>query len=273
MPANTDHPVVKACQPIDSGVKIWRYMDLTKLISFMETRSLHFARADTFDDPFEGTWTTGNKEATERLIPRILADAESIPNPQVRYTAAELQKMFQDQTHHNRQCVYMNCWHAGETESAAMWKLYGTAAGAVVIQSTYQKLVHALPETICMDDIPAGTVYVGMVQYKDYTDGGDWIPGGNVMSPFICKRKEFEHEKEVRAFTWTVEGFNKKRQGSRNYMPQGIRAEVEIGEIIETIRVQPAAPVWVRQTIERLIAKYGWGLKVIPSQIDIDPMY
>lgn len=273
MAANTEHPVVKQCQPTDSNVKIWRYMDLPKLISFMEMRSLHFARADTLDDPFEGTWTMGNREAREQLIPRILADAENIPNPQVKYTAGDLRQIFQNQTYRDRQCVYINCWHASETENAAMWKLYGTATGSVVVQSTYQKLVNALPEKIYMNEVLAGFVYVGMVQYKDYSDRKDWIPGGNVMYPFIHKRKEFEHEKEVRAFTWTVEGFNKNRQGTRNYMPRGIKADIDIGEVIETIRVQPATPVWVRQVIESLIEKYGWGLKIIPSQIDIDPMY
>ena len=273
MTANTEHPVVQLCQPTDSDMKIWRYMDLPKLIAFLEMKSLHFARADTLCDPFEGTWTVGNMEARERLIPRILADAENIPNRQVKYTAEDLRQIFQDLTTRDRRCVYVNCWHGGDTESAAMWKLYGTAAGSVVIQSTYRKLVHALPDKIHMDEVPAGSIYVGMMQYKDYSNCKDWIPGGNVMYPFIHKRKEFEHEKEVRAFTWTVEGYSAVRRESGSYMPLGITATIDIEEIVETIRIQPSAQAWVRQAIESLIEKYGWGLKVTPSQIDISPMY
>ena len=42
--------------PEDLDTKIWRYMDFTKFVSLLETRSLFFVRADSFTDPFEGTW-------------------------------------------------------------------------------------------------------------------------------------------------------------------------------------------------------------------------
>ena len=41
-------------------------MDLTKLVAFLETGSLYFARADTFGDPYEGSWTRLNKAAEEQ---------------------------------------------------------------------------------------------------------------------------------------------------------------------------------------------------------------
>ena len=53
---------------------------------------------------------------------------------------------------------------------------------------------------------------MGMVQYKDYNSFEDWIPGGNMMYPFIHKRKEFEYEKEVRALIVTMEGLSKQRK-------------------------------------------------------------
>jgi len=36
--------------------KLWRYMDFTKFMSLLETKSLWFNRSDRFDDPFEGTY-------------------------------------------------------------------------------------------------------------------------------------------------------------------------------------------------------------------------
>ena len=58
MPADTKHEVVAPCQPRDTNIKVWRHMDVTKLVALMETRSLHFARADTLEDPFEGTFVS-----------------------------------------------------------------------------------------------------------------------------------------------------------------------------------------------------------------------
>lgn len=55
MPADSTHPVVAPCQPRKTDISVWRYMDVTRLVAFMEARSLHFARADTPEDSFEGS--------------------------------------------------------------------------------------------------------------------------------------------------------------------------------------------------------------------------
>jgi hypothetical protein len=39
----------------DLDAVIWRYVDFAKLVSLLESQSLHLARADVFDDPFEGS--------------------------------------------------------------------------------------------------------------------------------------------------------------------------------------------------------------------------
>ncbi len=37
----------------NNKAKLWRFMDLAKYISLIQSKSLFFARADTFEDPFE----------------------------------------------------------------------------------------------------------------------------------------------------------------------------------------------------------------------------
>ena len=46
------HPVFE--QPSDVNVRVWRYLDFTKLVSLVDSRRLYFTRADKFEDPFEG---------------------------------------------------------------------------------------------------------------------------------------------------------------------------------------------------------------------------
>ena len=70
MAADTEHEVVERFQPSDGSMKIWRYIDLPKLIAFLETRSLHFARVDTLGDRYEGAWTLTNVAAREQEISR-----------------------------------------------------------------------------------------------------------------------------------------------------------------------------------------------------------
>lgn len=267
MAADTQHEVVERFQPSDGSMKIWRYTDLPKLLAFLETRSLYFARADTLGDRYEGAWTRTNIAAREYLIRKIATEAKA------KQPAETVRQQFINATHWARETTYINCWHGGAAESAAMWRLYGTAAGSVVLQSRYEKLVQVIPDDVHMDETRVGSVYIGMVQYMDYNSLGDWIPGGNIMHPFMHKRKEFEHEREVRAFIWTPEGFSKERREQGGYRPPGITVNVDIDELVDTIRVQPTTPGWARQAIEQLLAKYGLSTKVMPSQIDLDPLY
>lgn len=257
MTADTKHPSVEQFQPPDGNLKIWRYLDLPKLINFLETRSLHFARADTLGDPYEGTWPELNVVARERNLPKMVAAYKGKIELE-RYRLA-----IEEMTRFTRQTMYINGWHGGETENVAMWKLYGTAVGSIVIQSTYKKLLEALPDN----------TYLGMVQYQDYSILGKEIPTGNAMYPFMYKRKELEHEKEVRAFNWILAGNTKEGPINSDELPEGIKVNIDIDKVVETIRVQPTTPAWVTETIENLLERYNWGMKIMPSQIDIEPMY
>jgi len=42
-------------QPEDCEIKIWRYMDFTKLVFTLEESGLFFSRLDRLGDPFEGS--------------------------------------------------------------------------------------------------------------------------------------------------------------------------------------------------------------------------
>jgi hypothetical protein len=58
---------------------IWRYIDFTKLVSILNSRSLFFARADQFDDPFEGSSTQANVEARADFLREAGMAPEIIP--------------------------------------------------------------------------------------------------------------------------------------------------------------------------------------------------
>lgn len=107
MPA-AQHPVFK--QPSDPAIAIWRYMDFTKFVAMLETRSLFFARADKLGDPFEGSFSRGNallrpiiyKELYEKVPAEMLAKMQA--------DRADLAKW-------QRQWTFINCWHINSEES------------------------------------------------------------------------------------------------------------------------------------------------------------
>ena len=125
MTADTKHPSVERFQPPDGNLKIWRYLDLPKLIDFLETRSIHFARADTLGDPYEGTWPELNIVVREQHLPKIVAAHKG------KIELERYRRGIEDMTRFTRQTMYINSWGGGETENVAMWELYGTRTGSM----------------------------------------------------------------------------------------------------------------------------------------------
>ena len=49
--------------PQNLQIKIWRYMDFTKFVSMLENKGIFFPSLAMFDDPFEGSYSKGNKKS------------------------------------------------------------------------------------------------------------------------------------------------------------------------------------------------------------------
>ena len=268
MPADVMHPVVAERQPDDPNIKVWRFMDVTKLVALLETCSLHFSRAGEFADPFEGSLALMNKITNEITIAEILRDQHEETPSEMRYTRDQLREIFSQMHRDSRQWVFINCWHGAESESLAMWRLYGSDNGSVVVQTTYKKLKEALPTDVFIDEEKQekSNVYLGMVEYKDYLHPSKGLKlDANILAPFMHKRLAYEYEKEVRAFLTHIQ------PASPSIM--SVDVDIDVGQLIESIRVRPGTPEWELRTIERLVRKYGLDTEVIPSEIDASPMF
>ena len=132
---------------------IWRYMSFTKFSWLVAKESLFFSRLDQHSDEWEGLVSTK---------PDIIEHRKYI-----RFTK------------------YINCWHINDSESEAMWKLYGPLGETVSIKSTVGSLIKSLKSAI-----PA---FIGKVNYSE----GE-IPDENLYWPVLFKRKPFQHEEELR---------------------------------------------------------------------------
>jgi hypothetical protein len=119
-------------EPVNKEIKVWRYLDFTKLVSLLDNRSLYFTRADNFEDKFEESWPKANVDA--RKPKKVETDDINFKN---FYTISEASTPLFEQW---RRFVAINSWHMNDYESAAMWKLYLKSDEGVAIRSTYQRL-------------------------------------------------------------------------------------------------------------------------------------
>ena len=84
---------------------IWRYVDLTKFISYLEKNALFFVRSDQLSDKYEGKFTEADVKLWEEKL-----------KPKTKLSQIEIYNRF-------KKIVNISSWHINENESAAMWEI------------------------------------------------------------------------------------------------------------------------------------------------------
>lgn len=258
-----EHPLFEP--PADRNAIIWRYIDFTKLVSLLDSRSLFFARADMLGDEFEGSYSQANVQ----MRPEIYKD--KIP-------AEHLIRMTQ-MTEAMRRHTYVNCWNLSDYENAALWGLYVPQQGGVAIRSTFRRLTECFIPAEEDPERPstAHSIYVGQVRYADYER--DWIPEGNTLWPFVHKRRSFGFESELRAVIQhlptvadaTAEGG--QRIDLSIDSPRGLNIPVDLDVLVEDILVSPTAQTWFSDLVTGVCDRYGLDKDVIASGLADRPVY
>lgn len=250
--------------PEDPNIKVWRYLDLAKYISILQNESLFFSRADKLGDPWEGS----HPELTVDIRNRSYKDLTR------NFSQAEKENYFKgvSQLHDRRKFVAVNCWHANEVESAAMWSIYSKNKYGIAIQSTFSKLCDSFNAT-------SEKVYVGEVVYVDYSNY--IIPPEELLRPFYCKRRSFEHEREIRAsISKTPKAdkdkviFSKESWKFSGFIDGGgIDIDVDVKKLIEKVYVSPLSKHWILEIIAQVTKDCGYNFEVLRSDMVEKPVF
>lgn len=240
--------------------KLWRYMDFTKFVSMLSLKGLYFARADCFQDVYEGAkGTKKNKVKWDQFYLNFFK--ESIMNPpegcEVIYTDDEIEvqaeKLLCDLEKggiNRKKWTFINCWHENSNESEAMWKLYSSyLENAIAIRTTYKSLYESLGRN--------PSINIGRVKYLNYQKNF-----AGVNDSFWCKRNSFVHEKEVRAIIFDMQ-----------HLEKGKVISCDLSQLLEEVFVSPSAPNWFGELVNDVIDKYGLSIQVSPSELIQEPFF
>ncbi|MGO9264054.1 MAG: DUF2971 domain-containing protein [Candidatus Binataceae bacterium] len=223
---------------------LWRYMDLAKFVSLLQSRTLHFCRGDMFSDPFEGSYPANN-------LADFGADADG-------YDAQAW-----------RRFVVVSCWHAADGESDAMWRLYSKGGYGIAITSSRESLQKAADDGYVID-----------VKYIDFIAGkADLHIPSDV---FEYKRRAFEHESEVRVIItrYPQTGFEgemprlSRPMDGQEFPERGYAVDIDLGQLINNVVISPSAPDWFFEVVQRLVVKYELREQLVTrSSLLADPVY
>lgn len=233
-----------------------KYLDITKFISLLSTKSLFFCRLDKLEDQYEGLTAKRNYELriewydqTNKFLTTPLSDDQIINKVQEMYKY--------DKKIKEVNCVC--CWNKAKDESIALWKIYSDYGKGIMIKTNISKLIDSLSST---DE----SIYLSEVNYIDYKK--DIMQDGNSFFPIIHKQNQYNFENEVRLIhSVDFPQIGKFYPWDKEYITEGKLIKVDINLLIEQVVVGPFAPHWMISLIEDLMNKYGLNLPIKKSDI------
>lgn len=224
---------LKVEDSLSDDTKLWRYIDLAKFVSLLDSSALWFARSDTFRDQGEGKFPQEMRVAIEKAYESFTV-AEDSPIKDAND--------FQEYLCRN---AYVSCWHKNVDENMVMWELYGRNSNSVAIQTTVGKL----KSNISKIDSGGLEFHLKNVQYSRAKDVEGKL---NYSAPFFIKRPHFSFEQEARILlsTYSANSPNKDT-------PPGIMVDLDVVEAIQKVLVHPDSHAWFAKVVKSISRKYG----------------
>lgn len=155
-----------------------------------------------------------------------------------------------------RQTLFVNCWHLGDHESEAMWRIYCGREDGIAIVLPYSRL---------RDSVETADTFIGKVDYIPYETG--MLKRFGQFSPGMHKRIEFEYEHEARII-------QRRAIDSGSEQPVlSARIAWDPEAYIERVVISPYSSPWYADIVKGVVDKVAPQLlgKVQPSAMSKPP--
>jgi hypothetical protein len=282
--------------PLPPARRLWRYLDIAKFLSLICSGQMWFSNAEVLaqDDPQEAVlppsafkhrdWNVRADVPPDEWAAMLLNKSPlAHSDEEIFVWNYNLREFFIYNAILNRRSMFLSSWHAGERESAAMWKIYARNEYGLAITSNSKRAKAAFA------DVPE-TIYIGQINYIDHLI--QFVDAGNVLNPVNFKRMEYNYESEARFVHWNHNIVNNsasdvlgKLQPLRKTLvndgdraeamakiraisfPPGISFACDLKELIDEIWISPYAPPWVEESVVKLCGIIGFVGKIRRSSL------
>jgi hypothetical protein len=259
--------------PLGDNVAVWRYSQLWKLLSALQTQKLYLALLDELRikfDPYETSvpasthndplpLLAGNSAALQLPGPCEFAATRALPERSGEDASTRISRLRRGLL----RCTHVSCWRWGE-ESEAMWRLYCPAEEGIAIRTTFAKLRNSVndPHTC-----------VSAVEYFDYKSG-QFLRHRYNSDPAFHKRIAFKHEQEVRVLRHDDADWSKASKDEAFRLRAGHELPWNPEAVIDEIIVHPQSASAYCDTVKRAVADVVPALadKVKRSELVTEPV-
>lgn len=234
----------------DEGVAdepLWRYFQPERFLTSVQSRTLYFASARQFEDPFEGAVA-------------VLPDGTPIDT---RYSQLEGAEHAFEQL---RRLTKITCWHRADYESDAMWKLYAATRKGVAVRTTTNRLRRGLLPFRLAPDYGEEEPYWGPVRYVDLHRARLRV---SMERRFFYKHRAFEWEREFRIAI----SLRMAEEFGVEVPEQGIAVTFDPAVLIEAVYLGPGLGEVERRRLQEVCIDAGLNCQFVTSTLLGQPRY
>ncbi|WP_256818951.1 DUF2971 domain-containing protein [Pseudomonas putida] len=205
-------------------------MSVEKYLSLLSSSKIFLCRLDKFEDTWEGVWPKAFFTALMSGLKKKGVDPDYLSTV-------------------HRKWLFVNCWHANEYESAAMWDLYGSRSSGVAIKTT----IGELKKNISSEK----GFMIGAVDYLD-VERDQRMLEFNMVVPAFLKRFSFKHEHEVRVVVFDAGQIIEENGDNRIGAPRDfLELDINLQGLLAEVLFSPSMPKWLVDSLISVSEKYG----------------
>ena len=249
---------------------MYRYLEIEQLIFLITEKSFPLSRMTLFNDPFEGSYPRKFIEIEKQDFKQTYGNSKP---KDYRNDKENFIKNSKAMEYDWRRNFFVSCWHANNSESEAMWRLYSNYKKGIAIQTDLNTLLNELPSEYDNQGFKS-KINIAEVKYIDFNNPKMNLFRFGFVETYLLKRKAFDYEKEVRIFTHLGCGWGNKETGVVPEIENDvILLKLDLNKIIKKIIIAPNSPSWYRKLIMTILDKFDFDLEVENSSLAEKPCH
>jgi hypothetical protein len=182
---------------------LWRYMDLHRMIYFLNSENIFFSPLSTFFDPLEGITEKHlhDKQFAEAIDIRT---REEDLSPDRKKEKHEIKERFKSKLEEIQKTYFASCWYLGVRESLAMWDTYSNKDSVALKfkpNDLCESIITSCKKTGSED---FDTMIHGKVEYfkiSPFDESDDSLRNCRHRFKGFLKDLSYKHEEEFRFLT------------------------------------------------------------------------
>ena len=252
---NSAKVIIRDNDEIAPEAKLWRFLDLTKLVHLLINEELFFPSLKSLsrDDGYEGRYTDAQMARLFEIAKEMIDSLEISEDSKAKKLII-LKK--NHETSHNPKFldqVFVSSWFMSEAESMAMWKIYSDQGKGIAVVSTFEKLHEVLQTSQTQEEL-----VIGKTNYIDFDDHQMDIY--DTLQPIFQKREAYHYEKELRVVAHHFDNPDLE-------VLTGIKVKANPALFIDEIMVGPQVEPWVERLLVQLLKQLHQSFRVTRSKM------